>query len=102
MLDGDCQLRVNAALSLRRACPASAARVGSWRYPHGAGAAADRGVAVVDQRIHQNAGLGDVVVDLVLRPLDDWVDLDHLTPAAPLANLGIGARRGLLPANAGD
>ncbi len=46
--------------------------------------------------------LTDVVVDVLLRPLDDRVDLHHLAPGVPLDDLGIGPGVGLLPADAGD
>ncbi len=46
---------VQAALGLARARPAAAARVGAGLDPHGAGRAADRRVALIDQRVDQHA-----------------------------------------------
>src|SRR5262245_44234995 len=93
---------VDAALGLGRARPAPAARVGARLDAGCAGTAADRRVAVVDERVHQHAVLTDVVVDVFLRPLDNRVDLHHLAPGVPLHDLGIGSGVGLLPADAGD
>src|SRR5579859_118664 len=96
------RLSMNAALGLARAGPAPAARVGSGLDAERAGRAADRGVAVVDQRVDQHAVGGDVVVDLLLGPADDRVDLDHLPPVVPLDHLGLAPVAGLVPADAGD
>src|SRR4029077_16363073 len=93
---------MDAAFGLARAGPASAARVGTGLDAERAGRAADRGVAVVDQRVDQHAVGGDVVVDLLLGPADDRVDLDHLPPVVPLDHLGLAAVAGLVPAHAGD
>src|SRR6516164_11394647 len=94
--------RMDAALGLAGPSPAPAARVGAWLDPARAGRAADRGVAVVDQRVDQHVVGGDVVVDLLLGPADDRVDLDHLPPVVPLDHLGLAAVAGLVPAYAGD
>src|SRR3974377_1468708 len=75
---------VDAALGLACPGPAPAARVGPGLDPDRAGRAADRRIAVVDQRVDQHAVDGDVVVDLLLGPADDRVDLDHLAPVVPL------------------
>src|SRR5215469_18262436 len=84
-------LGMDATLGLGGASPAPAARVGSRGHARSAGTAAARRIAVVDQRVHQNAMLGDVIVDILLRPLDDRVDLDHLALGVPLDDLGAGA-----------
>src|SRR5260370_17061138 len=96
------RLGMDAALGLARAGPAPAAGVGAGLDPERAGGTADRGVAVVDQRVDQHAVGGDVVVDLLLGPADDRVDLDHLPPVVPLDHLGLPAVAGLVPAHAGD
>src|SRR5580698_5524606 len=93
---------MNAALGLSGPGPAPAARVGTRLDPGGAGRAADGGVALVDQRVDQHAVGDDVVVDLLLAPADDRVDLDHLPPVVPLDHLGLAAVTGLVPADAGD
>src|ERR1700685_2743750 len=93
---------MNAALGLSGPGPAPAARVGTRLDPGGAGRAADGGVALVGQRIDQHAVGDDVVVDLLLAPADDRVDLDHLTPVVPLHHLALAAVAGLVAAHAGD
>src|SRR5580658_7970902 len=91
-----------AALRLSGPGPAPAARVGARLDLDGAGRAADRGVAVVDQRVDQHALLGDEVVHLLLRPGDDRVDLDHFSAVVPLHDPGLPPLVGLVPADAGD
>src|SRR5215831_9256775 len=93
---------MNAALRLAGSCPPAAARVRAGLDADRAGRAADRRVAVVDQRVHQHALLGDEVVHLLLRPADDRVDLHHLPPVVPLHDLGLAAVAGLVPAHPGD
>src|ERR1700733_2299156 len=94
--------RMEAALRLAGARPPAAARVGARLDADRAGGAADRRVAVVDQRIHQHALLGDEIIDLLLGPADDRVDLHHLAAVVPLHHLGLAAVAGLVPANPGD
>ena len=94
--------RVDAALALGGAGPAAAARVCSLGHPGGAGAAADRRVAVIDKRVDEDVIGDDVVVDLLLGPLDDRVDLDHLAPGIPLDDLGVAAGLCLLAAHSGE
>src|SRR6516165_1192932 len=94
--------RMDAAFGLAGPGPAPAARVGAGLDPARAGRAADRGVAVVDQRVDQYAVGGDVVVDLLLGPADNRVDLDHLPPVVPLDHLGLTAIAGLVAAHASD
>src|SRR2546421_10095056 len=96
------RLRMDAALRLAGPGPPAAARVGTSLDADRAGGAADRRVAVVDQRVHQHALLGDEVVYLLLRPADDRVDLDHLPPVVPLDHLGLAAVVRFVPAHAGD
>src|SRR5579859_2176910 len=93
---------MDAALRLTGPGPAPAARIGAGLDPDRAGRAADRGVAVVHQRVHEHVIGGDVVVDLLLRPADDRVDLDHLAPVVPLHDGRLPAFAGLVPAHAGD
>src|SRR5215470_5924896 len=93
---------MDAALRLAGSRPPATARVGARLDAGCAGRAADRRVAVVDQRVDQHALLGDVVVDLLLRPAHDRVDLDHLPPVVPLDDVGLAAVAGLVPAYPGD
>src|ERR1700722_14835793 len=93
---------MDAAFGLAGPGPAAAARVGTRLDLDGAGRAADGGVAVVDQRVNQHVVDGDVVVDLLLAPADDRVDLDHLPLVVPLDHLGLAALAGLVAAHAGD
>src|SRR3984885_2159303 len=87
-------LSMDAALGLACPGPAAAARVGPRLDPERAGRAADRRVAVVDQRVDQYSVGGDVVVDLLLGPADDRVELDHLPQVVPLDHLGLAAVAG--------
>src|SRR5690606_40634449 len=91
---------VDAACDRARAGPAAAARVGPVEHPAGAGGASDGGVVVVVQRVDQHAVVGDVVVDVLLRPPGDRVDLDHLPLGVPLHDLDVGAGGRLVPADA--
>src|ERR1700752_678108 len=93
---------MDTAFALGGACPPAAARVGAVCYPRGAGTAADGRVAVVNQRVHQDVVGGDVLVHLLLCPLDDRVHLDHLAPRVPGDDLSVTAGIGLLPANPGE
>src|SRR5579864_1921441 len=95
-------LRMDAALRLAGPGPPAAARVRSVLDADRARGAADRRVTVVDQRVHQDTVGRDEVVDLLLRPADDRVDLDHLPPVVPLDDLGLTAVACLVPAHAGD
>src|ERR1700677_1345734 len=99
--DGTCS-GMYAALRLARSRPPPAARIGARLDANGAGRAADRRIAVVDQRVDQHAVGGDEVVHLLLRPADDRVDLDHLPPVVPLDHPRLAADVGLVPADAGD
>src|SRR5579872_3991594 len=92
---------MDAALALGGASPASATRVGPVGDPGGARPAADRWVAVVDKRVHEQVVGGDVLVDLLPRPLDDRVDLHHLASGVPLDDLRIAASLGLFTADTG-
>src|SRR5690349_21567384 len=92
---------MDAALGLVRTCPATAARVLAGGDPAGARRAADGGVAVVHERVHQDVVLGDVPLDVLVAPAGQRGHLD-------LALLGVPAddRRddpvvGLGPAQAG-
>src|SRR5215469_12729333 len=88
---------VDAALGLGGPRPPAAARVGPVGHPGRAGPAADRWIAVVDERVHQDVVGGDVVIDLLLGPFHDGVDLEHLPPRVPLDDLGVMAGVCLLP-----
>src|SRR5690606_11377310 len=59
---------VDPALGLVPAGPAAAARVLARGDPGGARPAPDRGVAVVDERVDQDAVVGDVALDLLVAP----------------------------------
>ena len=87
----------------RSCCGRPSGRRAGPRPPHplGAGRAADRGVAVLEQRVDQDAVLVDVGVDVVLRPGRERVDLDLAALGVPLDDRGVrpglGARRGGCP-----
>src|SRR3954451_23626119 len=75
---------MNAALGLVGAGPPAAAGVLARSDPAGAWSAADRRVAVVDQRVDQHPVLGDVALHLLVAPSRERGDLD-------LALLGVPA-----------
>src|SRR3546814_14846933 len=56
--------------------PATGAWVLAGGDPRSAGPAADRGIAVVDQRVDQDAVLGDVTLDVLVAPTRDRRDFD--------------------------
>ena len=88
---------VDPALGLGGAGPAAAARVVAGRDASGARPAADAGVAVVDERVHQDAVVGDVGVDLLVAPAGQRGDLDLALAGVPAddrrddAVVGLGA-----------
>src|SRR3954463_15116772 len=75
---------MNAALGLVGAGPPAAAGVLARSDATGARSAADRRVAVVDQRVDQHPVLGDVALHLLVAPSRERGDLD-------LALLGVPA-----------
>ena len=95
------ELHVDAALGLAGAGPAAAARVLARRDPAGAWRAADRRVAVVQQRVDQDAVLGDVVVDLLSVQRASGVTLTICPSCRPTRpRRAITALVGLVPAHA--
>ena len=64
--------------------------------------AADRGVALVVQRVVRKVALVDPPPEVLLGPLDQRVELPHRALLVPLDGLGVGARRRLLAADARD
>src|SRR3954453_16453714 len=91
---------VQAALHLAGARPAAGPGVLARLEPPGARPATDRAVAVEQQRGDQDAVLGDVAVDVVLRPGSDRVELYHAALLVPLDDLHVLARLGLVAAQA--
>ena len=75
---------MDAALGLAGAGPSAAARVVAGGDPARAGPAADAGIAVVDERVDEDAVVGDVGLDLLVAPASQGRDLD-------LALLGVPA-----------
>src|SRR3546814_2399651 len=68
--------RVDPAFGLVLSGPATGAWVLAGGDPRSAGPAADRGIAVVDQRVDQDAVLGDVTLDVLVAPTRDRRDFD--------------------------
>ena len=69
--------------------------------PAGAGPAADRRVAVVDQRVDEDAVLGDVALDLLVGPARERGDLDLALLGVPADHRRDHAVVGLGPAQPG-
>src|SRR3954469_12066993 len=70
---GDAGSDGKTALHLAGAGPAPLA-AGAWLR---AGGAADRAIALGQQRVRQQPVVGDVTVHVVLGPLGEWVHLDQ-------------------------
>src|SRR6478752_67277 len=90
--------RVDAALDLVRARPASgavAARVGAVR-------ASDRGVAAIVQRVVGDVVGGDVGPDVALGPVGQRVELPQAVLAVPVQLGRVGAPGRLIAAQPGD
>src|SRR5699024_5823808 len=94
--------QVDTAFGLGRAGPAAGARVLAGLDASRARLAADRRVAVVEQRVEQAAVLVGVVVDPLERPSHQWVDLDHRVLGVPLRGPGAGAGVGGHATQPGD
>src|SRR3712207_713965 len=92
---------VDAALGLAGAGPAAAACVLAGRDPSGARKAADRGVAVVLQRVDQDAVLEDVPLDLLVAPPGQRRHLDLALARVPADHGRYHAVVGLGPAQPG-
>src|SRR3954470_15189979 len=88
---------VKTALHLAGACPATLA-AGTWL---GAGGAADRAVALGQQRVRQQPVVGDVTVHVVLGPLGERVHLDQTVSGVPLDQPDATTRLCLSPQDAG-
>src|SRR5205807_1305427 len=89
------------ALHLAGARPAPGPRVLARLDAAGARPAADRPVTAGQQRVDEDAVLGDVAVDVVLGPRRDGVELHHAALLIPLDDLDVLARLGLVPAQPG-
>src|SRR5690242_11210538 len=87
---------VKAALHLRHPQPTTVASLTLT----GAGGAADRAVALGEQRVDDHVVVGDVALDIVDRPTRERVDLDHVVLVVPLDDLDLAAGLGLIAADA--
>src|SRR3954454_20926351 len=88
---------VKTALHLAGAGPTSLAATARLR----AGRAADRAVALGQQRVRQQSVVRDVTVHVVLGPLRERVDLDQTVGGVPLDETDATSRLGLGPQDAG-
>lgn len=68
----------------------------------GAGTAADRRVAVLQEQVHGHVVVRGVADQVVEAPRGDGVDLDHAVGLVPAHQRGVRARRRLVPADAGE
>src|SRR5688500_8882272 len=93
---------VDAALELPGAGPAPGSLVFACRDRARAGDAADRGIALLVQRVDGNLIDDRVRVDALRAPVDERLDLPDAVPLGPLDLLGVGAGRALLAPDAGD
>ena len=92
--------RPHSVLSRPAQRPARGSSPGATRWVHGL--AADRGVAVVHERIDDDVVLGGVVDQLVERPGRERVDLDHPVLLVPVDERRVGPQPRVLAADAGD
>src|SRR3954454_10252580 len=88
---------VKTALHLAGAGPTSLAAGARLR----AGRAADRAVALGQQRVRQQSVVRDVTVYVVLGPLRQRVDLDQTVGGVPLDETDAASRLGLGPQDSG-
>src|SRR6185369_1208860 len=89
------------ALGLVEHGPPAGPRVLAGTGPPGARPAADAAVPVLDQRVHRDVEALDVGVDLGLSPVGQRGDLDLSATHFIADVLSAGARRALVPAQAG-
>src|SRR3954465_5584866 len=92
---------VQAALHLAGAGPAPRPRALARLEPPGTRPTPDRAVPVGEQRIHEDAVLGDVALDLVLGPGGDRVELHHGALLVPFDDPNVVARGRLVAAQPG-
>ena len=95
---GELHADVQPALDLVGPRPAALAAAAGL----GAGRAADRGVALVVQRVVGQVALVDALPEVALGPVGERVVLPHRALVVELDELRVGARGGLLAADAGD
>src|SRR5919201_3998681 len=93
---------VDAALELVRAGPAAGPLVLAADDRARARHAADRGIALVVQRVVGNLVDVEVGLNALRVPVDDVLHLPDVVPFRPLELLRVRARDGLLAADAGD
>src|SRR5262249_24963670 len=67
---------VDAALVLGEARPSAGPRIRAKHHPPRTRRAADRGISIEEQRIDDDAALGDVRLNVRVGPPSDGVDLD--------------------------
>src|SRR3954447_26765234 len=99
LLDQWC-VDVDAALELVRAGPASRALVLAAEDGTGARNAADRGVALIVQRVVRDLVDVDVGLHALRVPVDERLNLPDVVALRPLDLLRMRARRGLLATDA--
>src|SRR5919197_5064215 len=93
---------VDAALELVRAGPAAGALVPAAHDGARARHAADRGIALVVQRVVRNLVHVDVGLNALRVPVDDGLHLPDAVALRPLELLRVRARDGLFATDAGD
>ena len=93
---------VDPALGLFETRPAAGARRAARPDRLGAVGAADRGVALIVQRVVREVVLMDVVPDVALGPVRERVQLPEPEALVPAELRGLGATAGVLAADAGD
>src|SRR4249919_390148 len=93
---------VDAALGLDEARPSAGPRIRVAGHPPGTRRAADGGIAIEEQRIDDDAALGDVRLDVGVGPPSDGVDLHLSELCVVLDHTSAGACRRVGPPQAGD
>src|SRR5690348_12539783 len=83
-----CRSGMQAAFGLGGTGPATGPAVLPGAQPPGARSTADRAVTLAQQRVDQDAVIGDVFGHLLVGPGRDRVELDHAVLGVPLDYLG--------------
>src|SRR5699024_6178635 len=95
-------LAVQAALGFAATRPTPATGIVAGGDPRGARRAADGEIALAHQRVLQNPVRGDVVVELLVGPRGDRVDLDEAVRLVPGDKGGIRSCRSVDATDTGD
>src|SRR3954470_19045977 len=93
---------VQTALGLLHARPAARAGVLAGARLPGAVGAADRGIALIVERVVGNVVLADVIPDLLLRPVRERIELPEPEALVPGEFGGLGAGLRVRAADSGD